>query len=224
MLDVMLDLETMGTQPDAAIVAIGAVEFDLEANQLGRRFYQPVTLDSASELGGTIEPATVIWWMQKSEAARAELWRPDAAHIAQALRDFRLWLGECDSSVRVWGNGAAFDNVVLRSAYQRTGLDAPWQFRNDRCYRTVRGMFPTAPPMQRLGTHHNALNDAESQALHLLAMISKPADTITVQLSAEQLAAELKQAQAELQTERAQRQSDAESWRQREVLLRSYIR
>ena len=48
MLDVMLDLETMGTQPDAAIVAIGAVEFDLEAAQLGRRFYQPVTLDSAA--------------------------------------------------------------------------------------------------------------------------------------------------------------------------------
>ena len=32
--DIMLDLETMGTGPNAAIVAIGAVAFDLQARHL----------------------------------------------------------------------------------------------------------------------------------------------------------------------------------------------
>jgi DNA polymerase III epsilon subunit-like protein len=37
-MDVMLDLETMGNGPDAAIVAIGAIEFDPAAERLGAPF------------------------------------------------------------------------------------------------------------------------------------------------------------------------------------------
>ena len=36
---VMLDLETMGNGSNAAITAIGAVEFDTETNLIGDKFY-----------------------------------------------------------------------------------------------------------------------------------------------------------------------------------------
>ena len=39
MQDVMLDLETMGNGPQAAIIAIGAVEFDIPTQQIGERLY-----------------------------------------------------------------------------------------------------------------------------------------------------------------------------------------
>lgn len=73
--DVMLDLETMGQGPDAAIVAIGAVSFDLEAGKLGSEFYTVVDLTSSVEAGGKMDPSTVLWWLQQSEQARSELKR-----------------------------------------------------------------------------------------------------------------------------------------------------
>ena len=74
-------------------------------------------------------------------------------------------------AVRLWGNGASFDNAILSTAYELCELETvqPWRFYNDRCYRTVKSLYPEVA-MVRTGTYHNALDDAESQALHLLAM------------------------------------------------------
>ena len=48
------DLETMGTKPDAAITAIGAVAFDLKSKTLGKEFYVVVDLASSMAAGGTV--------------------------------------------------------------------------------------------------------------------------------------------------------------------------
>jgi exodeoxyribonuclease VIII len=180
MKDVMLDLETMGTSTDAAIIAIGAVEFDAELCQLGERFYQVVDLQSSVDLGGVIEPSTVMWWLQQSDEARAAV-RSGGVHIAVALMAFTRWLGERaqQDEVRIWGNGANFDNVVLANAYRRAQHQLPWRFFNDRCYRTVKALRKDIK-LERSGTHHNALDDAISQAQHLLAImgaLSLPAGT-----------------------------------------------
>lgn len=47
---IMLYLETMDTAPTAAIIAIGAVEFD--EHTLGREFYRVVDLQSSMDAGG----------------------------------------------------------------------------------------------------------------------------------------------------------------------------
>ena len=70
----------------------------------------------------------------------------------------------------MWGNGATFDNVILANAYRGAGLPVPWKFWNDKCYRTIKGFFPQIK-LQRIGTHHNAQDDAESQAWHLINMV-----------------------------------------------------
>ena len=171
MQDIMLDLETMGTGPAAAIVAIGAVEFDLGTRQLGRRFYQVVDLKSSVLEGGILDADTVCWWMKQSDAARAVFSAP-AQHIMQALRMFGEFAGECCGAgdLNIWGNGAAFDNVVLASAFDRSGIQRPWAYQNDRCYRTVKALHPEVS-WERVGTAHNALDDAISQAQHLVAMM-----------------------------------------------------
>jgi exodeoxyribonuclease VIII len=166
MLDVMLDLETMGNGPNAAIIAIGAVEFD--ANGIGEKFYSVISLESSMLNGGIVDASTVLWWMQQDAAARGEFVET-GNHIYVALQDFAGWMenrGHIDE-LKVWGNGAAFDNVILSSAYRRNQTPAPWMFWNDRCYRTMKALHPGVP-FVRSGTHHNAVNDAESQALHLI--------------------------------------------------------
>lgn len=170
---IMLDLETMGTGPNAAIVAIGAVEFDLTdtGGALGDAFYQCISLENAMASGGQVDASTVLWWMKQSDEARAMFTRP-AIDASPALLQFGNWVAGCSSPahVRVWGNGASFDNVILASAYRRAGLALPWNNFNDRCYRTVKAMQPDLK-LQRTGTHHNALDDARSQARHLIQLL-----------------------------------------------------
>lgn len=168
----MLDLETMGTDPNAAIIAIGAVEFDITTQEVGERFYAVVDLVSSVESGGVIDPSTVLWWMKRSEEARSEF--SHGGEILEiALQKFSAWMENRGKreDVRVWGNGAAFDNVILATAYRCNRLQLPWTVWNDRCYRTVKALNPTVK-MQRTGTHHNAVDDAESQARHMIALLA----------------------------------------------------
>ena len=162
---VMIDLETMGTRPDAPIIAIGAVAFDEKA--IHSEFYVVVDLADSVAEGGVMDPNTVLWWMKQSDEARAEFAR-EGQELGLALGMFREWIGPYADGV--WGNGASFDNVILSEAYRRMGNEAPWPFWKDRCYRTMKSI--SAVPMERGGTHHNALDDARTQAIHL-QMISK---------------------------------------------------
>ena len=172
MKDIMLDLETMGIGSNAAICAIGAVEFDLESGELGREFYTIVNLESSVKAGGVIDASTVLWWMEQSDSARAELQR-NGNKIELALVMFSEWLDDCGVEPKelcIWGNGAAFDNVILRSAYGKTGIKTPWEFQGDRCYRTAKNLSPSVK-MVRAGLHHCAVDDARDQARHLIELV-----------------------------------------------------
>jgi exodeoxyribonuclease VIII len=169
--NVMLDLETMGTGPNAAIIAIGAVAFE-PTGGLGSTFYQVVGLNSSVEYGGEMDASTVLWWMKQDDAARKEFARP-GSHILSALEDFGMWIKgqQPTAEVKVWGNGAAFDNVILRSAYVRAGIGVPWKYNGDRCYRTIKATRPDIK-IAPIGTAHNALDDAMHQAKTLISIVS----------------------------------------------------
>ncbi len=112
------------------------------------------------------------WWIGQSEEAKTVFTDPNAVTIDKALLTFTQWILKDVhdiKNVRMWGNGAGFDNVILSTAYQLCAMMQPWRFYNDRCYRTVKSLYP-AVSFRRIGVHHNALADAESQADHLLAM------------------------------------------------------
>ena len=162
---VMLDLETLGNKPRSVIVAIGAVKF--KDGAITDRFYERVDAESCVAAGLKIDVSTVMWWLQQESAARLEITKP-GEHLSVALQRFSEWVFN-EEAVEMWGNGAAFDNVILSDAYDATGLPRPWKFWNDRCYRTMKSLYPQVP-MERSGTHHNALHDAETQAVHLMAI------------------------------------------------------
>jgi len=167
MIDIMLDLETMGKGNNAAIAAIGAVNFDLTTGEIGEGFYEVVDLESSVAAGGVMDVSTVLWWMQQSDTARAEFKR-EGKHIQVALVLFQEYLRSFKDEVSIWGNGAVFDNVILKSAYDRGHLTVPWKFWNDRCYRTMRAMLPKVTLPEIAGTHHRAIDDARWQAQYLI--------------------------------------------------------
>lgn len=168
----MVDLETLGTGPNALILSIGAVKIDLANLSLGEQFHVGLNLDSlpSNAYGFDIEPATVGWWLHPARSAgRQALDDVAMTDIGSMLEGFALWMGDDNF---VWGNGSSFDNVVLRNAYEKLGMEPPWPYWKDRCYRTVKNLAPDLT-IQRLGAHHNALDDARSQATHMLALFEK---------------------------------------------------
>lgn len=162
----MLDLETLGRSPGCAIVSIGAVKFDRE--KIKDRFYERILAVSCLDAGLVLEVETVEWWLRQDYNVVKELFEP-GLYLNEALEKFAEWLG-CDDA-RIWGNGPAFDNAILRSAYEAIGLEAPWKWWNDRCFRTMKSILPYVEP-GRKGTHHNALDDAEYQAEVLIRIFA----------------------------------------------------
>lgn len=161
--DIMLDLETMGTGSNAAILAIGAVHFDYVSGVMGDEFYQRVNLDSCIQLGLTVDADTILWWLRQDDGARLEICRP-AGPIKTVLEVFKSWMG--DGKI-IWGNGANFDNVILANAYESAGINRPWSPFSDRCYRTIKNLHPHIRIVKD-GIAHNALDDAVNQARHLM--------------------------------------------------------
>lgn len=158
---VMIDLETFGTKPGSVIVSIGAVKFD--RSEIYSEFYQVIDPADCQRYGLTLDADTVKWWLTKDEAARSAI-ASKGEPLEQVLCALTQWMGnDCE----VWGNGASFDNALLAAAYKQTGIPLPWKYWNDRCYRTMKDVFPGVK-MERTGTHHNALDDARSQARHLI--------------------------------------------------------
>lgn len=165
---VMLDLETMGTDPYSPVIAIGAVRFRFDDEPIAEEdmFYQVVTLESCMDVGLRTNASTIKWWMEQSEEAKAIFKDESAMHLGNALDAFTEWWGARPDEI--WGNSAAFDCGILKDAYKVCKREAPWPFWKERCYRTLKSL-PVAKdvPMNRTGTHHNALDDAYSQAMHL---------------------------------------------------------
>ncbi|HBW7825528.1 exodeoxyribonuclease VIII [Klebsiella pneumoniae] len=176
---VMVDLETMGKKHNAPIVAIGAVVFDPATGSIGESFYKVVCLESSVNWGAVIDPSTVIWWLKQSSEARSAIVNDDAIPLLDALLQFREFVSDNvaggSKKAQVWGNGASFDNSILRSSYDCIAEDYPWEYWNDRDVRTMVelgqaiGFDPkTTIPFE--GDRHNALADAIHQARYVSAI------------------------------------------------------
>lgn len=177
---IMLDLETLGNSNNAAIVSIGAYYFDTDDPNNGEEYYILVNPTSSVECGQVMDASSVLWWMQQSEDARKEIISAGkiGSSLSAALIDFSRWYVTMTkksgkSSLPVWGNGATFDNVIITNAYKAVGVDKPWFYRSDYCYRTLANLCQSVHKNEMEGTVHNALDDAKIQAKHLAAILKK---------------------------------------------------
>jgi len=187
--NVMVDLETLGTRPGSVILSIGACFFDPLFNEPGPTFYQVIDVASSCVAGLRGDNETIKWWLKQGDDAQEayhQAFFGEGEPLVKTLEAFAAWLTSMSSMhdgtkrVKVWGNGAAFDNALLAAAYHAAGLTPPWKFWNDRCFRTLKSLGADLgvkePPFT--GTKHHALDDAVHQAnwacLVLRAMAPSP--------------------------------------------------
>ncbi|GEE16385.1 exodeoxyribonuclease VIII [Escherichia coli O145:H28] len=172
----MIDLETMGKNPDAPIISIGAIFFDPQTGDMGPEFSKTIDLETA---GGVINRDTIKWWLKQSREAQSAI-MTDEIPLDDALLQLREFIDENSGEffVQVWGNGANFDNTILRRSYERQGIPCPWRYYNDRDVRTIVELGKaidfdarTAIPFE--GERHNALDDARYQAKYVSVIWQK---------------------------------------------------
>jgi DNA polymerase III epsilon subunit-like protein len=163
--DIMIDLETLATSPDAAILTIGAVRFDPFGRERERAemtsFYAKIDIDSCHELGLVTSDDTIAWWASQSQEAQDAAFDPEGRqHIRDVFNDLYKF---CWGAKRVWSNGASFDVVICEHVFHKLQKAVPWKFWEIRDVRTAfdLGINPQRPPI----TAHHALEDAWNQAV-----------------------------------------------------------
>jgi hypothetical protein len=164
----MLDIETMGSESYSAIVSIAAVEFDIETGETGQTFKQNIFLDSCLKAGLNVDGNTIMWWMSQSDEARNSLVGIGISNLESALKSFSEFF---HWDYCVWGNSARFDCGILQNAYNKVGKKIPWDFRKERCVRTLVSFNPELKAsIERDGVAHDALDDCLYQIKYCTAI------------------------------------------------------
>lgn len=163
MSDIMIDIETLGTGPDACILTIAAQCFNpIERHGFDDHKQYYARIDPGSQPDRRVQEDTLQWWATQHPNAREEAFGEDnRISLDQALSELGklIW-----HSKRFWANGPTFDANILEHAYKSYNMALPWQFFNVRDARTVYGLVPT---LEKYPASHHALEDCRRQILLL---------------------------------------------------------
>lgn len=162
--NIMLDLETMGVEYNAAVVSIGACSFTREG--IKDTFYTNVDLESSVKYLSTMSASTVMWWLKQSDEARRALVEPTPVNLPTALEEFTQWCNKVGEA-EYWCRGKDFDFPILASSYYRLGRNSPYLTSKLNCYRQARKDNPLVEDDTTIAVH-NALLDCINQTNHLL--------------------------------------------------------
>ncbi|AXN57943.1 exodeoxyribonuclease VIII [Acinetobacter phage ABPH49] len=183
----MLDIETLDLKPTAAVLSIAATFFDPLTGELGESFDKQINLKSCTDLGLTVDPSTIMWWMEQSkEAQDAFKGNNKAQALSEVLINFHNWVtlhrgylfSDGESDLCVWGNGKDFDCVIIENAYLAAGIKrlCPWKFWETMDVRTLvqLGSMAGVPDFKKMaldnfkGVKHNALDDVQNQIKYVV--------------------------------------------------------
>lgn len=171
--DLMVDIETLSTEPNAVILSIGAVKFNphvlnTEEELNAEKFYINIDRDDSAKYNLHVCEQTIAWWAGQSTSAQAALLK-DQKPLREAIETFTAWIGEVPRVAKCWAKDPDFDVVILRKSYAAIKNGTfPVPYFLSRSVRTITDLaYPNEhdAPNIRVGTHHNAVDDCISQAL-----------------------------------------------------------
>jgi hypothetical protein len=171
MKNIMLDLETLSLDPNAVILSISAVTFDLKTGKTGSCI--EVFLETAEQeaVGGRVSLSTIEFWVnQDRELMVPTLFNQNATSVKKALCKFSDWLNSLVSEkheLLLWGNGVSADNVWIRNIYRRYNIPFPLSYWQDMDLRTLTQIIDYDEVKKRcgdfVGVKHCGLDDCKNQ-------------------------------------------------------------
>lgn len=168
-MELMIDFETLGTNPDSVILSIGACFFDINKG-IGQTFYQAVDIDNQIKDGRTISGDTLKWWMKQDKEAQKVFTDGNMMPIHSSLLSFAQFISKnnINKDVCPWGNGATFDISLAENLFKQYTIPCPWKYSNVTDFRTFKRFVAKGANMEASGVKHNALDDAIWQANYVI--------------------------------------------------------
>lgn len=151
-INITFDLETCALCPTAAVMSIGAVAWnaDAEDNPFTEGFsgdycfYRHVDLRSSFVDGFTFDGKTSEWWATQNEDAKKALLEYDDVPLRSidgVIEDFFGFIQHVQKEtsakeVKLWSQGTDFDIAILRNICGKYGIEIPVSYKNFRDHRT----------------------------------------------------------------------------------------
>lgn len=159
--NIALDIETLSTHNDAAIISIAAKVFDFSGKPLPndkpkKKFCIIINASSCAMHGMHFDMDTVNWWSQQTDEAKAPhvcLALPHSVTISAALIALKIFIEDIRTTsptgkILVWCQGTDFDIPILKNAYNNIlKCDTPWRHDELRDSRTfIHGILGLIQP------------------------------------------------------------------------------
>lgn len=171
-----IDMETLSTEHNAALLSIGAVIHDFGTGQQVDTFYANITPESSIAAGLDVSESTKAWWAKQGQTAQDVL-SVDQRPLRDVLVDFTKWLAGHGVQYAI-GNGPRADNQWLESACKSVGMQSPIKYWGDLDMRTLTFIGTHILGLDHWhntfkGVKHNALHDAINEAEFCNAVFQK---------------------------------------------------
>lgn len=178
--NLMIDCETLGVSSTPVLLSIGLVAFNFDSKVEEMTATEIlVNIESCIAAGLKVDASTFLWWMNQSKVARDAIiqGQESAVDLNDACRKLdefcREYLMPGSSGSRVWSYGSTADILWLRNVYEKIGREVPWQYRQERCMRTIIAELGYENDWVNYGTAHRAVDDAIAQALTLSNVMNR---------------------------------------------------
>lgn len=158
MKDLMIDIETMGTGPNAVMIQLAGVYFDRKTGQLGAEFCQSLSIEDSLTLGFEKDLSTENWWKEQDQSVLENI-LSTALPVWKVLMAFNIFRADANF---VWSH-ATFDFVIVQNHLKKVGL-AQIPHKTARDIRTLvdlSGINLKAYDWTK--KTHNALDDCKFQ-------------------------------------------------------------
>lgn len=142
---IMLDIETLGTEPGCPILSVAMVDFDPYAlinkssNEVEKNTVIHIDLLSQLLDGFVINDATLDWWRNQSDEARAaavNLAYKGPCDALFCIRDFIIPTLE-EVEIKIWAKSPDFDCAIVERLFEFYEIKCPWSFRDKMDVRTI---------------------------------------------------------------------------------------
>lgn len=177
--DLMIDIETLGNTSNSCILSIAAVPFNIETGESDLiTFERNIDLQSCLDLGMTVTGSTFYWWLEQGSDAKNKILKSDHVSINEALSELSIYINETfkNDKFKIWGNSPRFDLGILSDAYNKINVDIPWNFRNERCVRTLSAFDPKVKNniiKEWKGVKHDPIDDCILQIKYCSKIYNK---------------------------------------------------
>lgn len=190
MSNVMIDIETLSTKSDAAVLSIGLAAFD------DRQVVDTHGIAiNPEQIFGQIDVDTVRWWMRQENAAASYSMNGKINQSAAWVQFESFLQRHLHITGEVWARGPQFDCVILGEWLKglktrnlvANGTRMPWKYSQERDVRTLQNEALRAGCVivaNNTGTAHNPVDDAANQARQVIALRQALKDATTRGFSA----------------------------------------